>query len=519
MVRAIIKSGVYHDSVTLMLATREVNRLPGIDEASIVMATKENLAILKNAGMLPPEMERASENDLIIAVKAQQEEQAKKAMQAVDQIIKDLRKRDDKETDQSLKSLDSALQIMPDANLALISVAGKHAVAEARKALESGLHVMLFSDNISLENEKELKMIAHEKGLLMMGPDCGTAIINGVPLAFANVVERGNIGIVGASGTGIQEVSSIISNNGGGVSQAIGTGGRDLHKEIGGIMFLDALEALANDDQTAVICLISKPPHPDVLKKISESIQKQQKPVVALFIGADSKKVEHSGAVPAGNLEEAALISVALSMQENPQTVYKKLNRRNTEIKDQAQTLVKNIKGKYLRGMFSGGTLCDEAQLLLANDGIKTYSNTPLDEDYKLKDIWKSQEHTIIDLGEDAFTTGRPHPMIDFGLRNKRILQEAADKDVAVILFDVVLGYGAHLNPADELTPIIKKAKNTNPTLIFVCSVTGTEADPQNLNKVKIALEDAGVTVMPSMSAAAELCSNIVHLLDKRGCC
>ncbi len=515
MIKAIIKKGSYYDSVTLMLATQQIVRMPGVEDASVVMATKENLAILKNAGMLPTEVEQATGNDLVITVQAQNEKQAEAAISSVDQVLKDIRNKTDNTTKLTAKSLDSALQIMPDANLSLISVAGKYAVAEARKALESGLHVMLFSDNIGLENEKELKMIAHEKGLLMMGPDCGTAIINGVPLAFANVVKRGNIGIVGASGTGIQEVSSIISNHGGGISQAIGTGGRDLHKEIGGIIFLDALEALANDDQTAVICLISKPPHPDVLKKISESLQKQQKPVVALFLGADSKIVEHSGAVPVSNLEEAALISVALSKQENPQTVYKKLNRRNTEIKDQAQILVKNIKGKYVRGLFSGGTLCDEAQLLLANHGIKTYSNTPLDENYKLKDIWKSQEHTIIDLGEDAFTSGRPHPMIDFGLRNKRILQEAADKDVAVILFDVVLGYGAHLNPADELIPIIKKAKKTNPTLIFVCSVTGAEADPQNLKKVKTALEDAGVTVMPSMAAAAELCSNVVHLLDK----
>ncbi len=511
MVKAIIKKGSYYDSVTLMLATQEIVRMPGVDDASIVMATKENLAILKNAGMLSVEVENATSNDLVISVKAQSKKQAEAAIDSVDQVLQDIGKKTDETTRLIPKSLDSALQAMPDASLALISVAGKYAVAEARKALENNLHVMLFSDNVSLEDELSLKRFAHDKGLLMMGPDCGTAIINGIPLAFANVVERGNIGIIGASGTGIQEVSSIISNHGGGISQAIGTGGRDLHKEIGGVMFLDALDALASDDETDVICLISKPPHPDVLKKISKSIQKQQKPVVALFIGADRKTVEDSGAIPASDLEEAALLAVALSKQEELQSVQENLTRRSTEILDQAQILAKNIKGKYLRGLFSGGTLCDEAQLLLADHGLKTYSNTPLDADYKLKNIWKSQKHTIIDMGEDGFTSGRPHPMIDFGLRNKRILEEAADKDVALILFDVVLGYGAHLNPAEELIPIIKKAKKTNPALIFVCSVTGTQADPQNAHRVEQALKDAGVEVMPSMAAATELCLNIIQ--------
>ena len=519
MVRAIIKSGVYHDSVTLMLATRKVNSLPGIDDASIVMATKENLAILKNAGMLPAEMESASGNDLIIAVKAQQEEQAKEAMQAVDRIIQELRKKDDKEADQPPKSLESALKMMPDANFSLISVAGKYAVAEARKALESNLHVMLFSDNVSPEDELALKRIAHEKGLLMMGPDCGTAIINGVPLAFANVVKRGNIGIVGASGTGIQEVSAIISNNGGGISQAIGTGGRDLRKETGGIMFLDALRALVSDDQTAVICLISKPPHPEVLKKLIDALKQIKKPTVTLFMGSDEKLSEGLNTLAAQTLEEAALLAVAISNNQQTKKIREDLNHRKEQINQQAKSLAKEANGKYIRGLFSGGTLCHEVQLILARSGVKTYSNTPVDESYKLKDINASQEHTLIDMGEDEFTSGRPHPMIDFSLRRKRMLEEAQDKEVAVILFDVVLGYGSNLDPAGELVSVIKKIKKENRSLRFVCSITGTGKDPQNLEKVKAALEDAGVVVMPSMAAAADLCSSIVHLLDERGCC
>jgi len=511
--KAIIKKGHYHDSVTLMLATRELTQMPGIEDASIVMATKENLAILKNAGMLPSSIADASDNDLVVAVCAKQESQANAAIESVEQVLSDLRKSQSGGTHFAPKSLDAALQAMPAANLSLISVAGKYAVAEARKAIENNLHVMLFSDNVSLEDELMLKTLAHDKGLLMMGPDCGTAIINGIPLAFANVVKRGNIGLVGASGTGLQEVTTIISNHGGGISQAIGTGGRDLHEKIGGIMFIDALRALAADKATEVICLVSKPPHPAVLKKVSGEVKNIDKPVIAMFIGADGDEMAATGAIPAETLEEAALLALAASNQENLDLVSQKLKIHRKEIEQIASSLAKKSRGKYLRGLFSGGTLCDEAQLIMAKHDLKIYSNTPIDKDYQLDDPWKSHEHTIIDMGSDEFTTGRPHPMIDFSLRNKRIIDEAGDKDVALILLDIVIGYGAHPQPAEELLPAIEAAKTSNKDLLFVCSITGTAEDTQNAVKVRAALEDAGVVVMPSMAAAAELCAGIMKVV------
>jgi len=510
MLKGIIKKGAYYDSVTLMLAAKEINAIPGVEEASVMMATQENLAILRNAAMLPGELENAGDYDLLIVVKASTEKDCQNAIKAVDGILSEIRTQKKIQSQSSPKSLDSALQMMPDANLALISVAGKYAAALARKAIEKNLHVMLFSDNVSIDDELALKKMAHKKGLLMMGPDCGTAIINGIPLAFANVVERGNIGLVGASGTGLQEVSSIISSQGGGVSQLIGTGGRDLHPEIGGIMFVDALKALASDENTKVICLVSKPPHPTVLKKIGSEIKQVKKPVVAVFIGTGEVMQDDTGLIAAGNLEEAALLSIALAKNENPENVKENLEQRNRKIKELAMQLAGKTNGKYLRGLFSGGTLCNEAQYILRKKGIATHSNAPLEGGQALENVNKSREHTLIDLGTDEFTVGRPHPMIDFGLRKKRIIQEAGNKDVAVILLDVVLGYGAHLQPAEELVPAIEEARKISPKLVFVSSITGTKKDPQNLEKTKTALENAGVLVMPSMAAAAALCSEIL---------
>lgn len=515
MIKGIIKKGAYYDSVTLMLVTKEINKMPGIEDSSVVMGTKENQDILKNAGLLVTEIEKAEDTDLLIIVKGQDENLVNKATEAVTVLLKEMRNKKVSGESISPKNFDSALSLMPDANLSLISIAGKYAAEEAKKAIENNIHVMIFSDNVSIEDELKLKIMANEKNLLVMGPDCGTAIINGIPLAFANVVNKGSIGIVGASGTGIQEVTSIISMNGGGISQAIGTGGRDVKKEIGGIMFISALKSLAQDENTKVICLISKPPYKEVLEKIAQEIKSVKKPIVAIFIGADKEMVEKSGAIVAGSLEEAALFSVALEKNKTIDTVKKNLAERTIEIQRQASELAGKTKGKYLRGLFSGGTLCDEAQLIMNSKIGNVYSNTPLHPDFMLKDVWKSKEHTILDLGDDDFTAGRPHPMIDFSLRTKRIVEEAKDKDVAVIMLDVVLGYGSNMQPDDELIPAITKAREISPNILFICSITGTDKDPQNLNKVKKALENKGVIVMPSNVAASELCSRIIQFLNK----
>ena len=280
-------------------------------------------------------------------------------------------------------------------------------------------------------------------------------------------------------------------------------------------MFIEALKALEKDEQTKVITLISKPPHPEVLQKISGEIKKLKKPVVAIFIGADNKTIAQSGAILAGNLEEAAVISVALSENKDYNKTVNELNNRKDKNRNQAEKLAENSKGKYIRGLYSGGTLCDEAQLLLKDTLGFTFSNTPLNPDYQLPDIWKSKEHTIIDMGDDEFTAGRPHPMIDYSLRNRRIVDEAEDVNTAVILLDVVLGYGSNLNPDAELAPVFEQIKKINPNLVIICSVTGTDKDPQDRAKVKQALENAGAVVMNTNVEAVELAESVVLMLNQ----
>jgi succinyl-CoA synthetase alpha subunit len=404
-------------------------------------------------------------------------------------------------------SLDGALQVLPGANLALISVAGRYAGDVAMRALEAGLHVMLFSDNVPSEQEIALKQFARKRGLLVMGPDCGTAIINGVPLAFANAVSRGNIGIVAAAGTGLQEVSCLISNAGAGISQAIGTGGRDVKQEVGGIMFIEALKALAKDEQTRVILLVSKPPHPQVLKRIEQVVKTLRKPVVTLFIGATGK-----GTGPV-TLEEAALQAVALAQGRKPDAAAKQLAVRDHGLLDMAQREAARVgKGRrYVRGLFSGGTFCAEGQSILKGMLPALYSNVPVQGVKRLRDSLVSQGNTLIDLGEDEFTVGRPHPMIDYSLRNRRIADEAADPATAVILLDVVLGYGANPDPAAELRTVLRKAAQK---VSVICSITGTDRDPQNRSRVEQALRRIGAIVMPSNAAACKLAGWIVSHAD-----
>lgn len=514
-VQGITKQGEYFDSVSLMRVARALTDMPGVVDAAVVMGTAENRAILEAAGFLVPELREVGDTDLVIVVKAEQEATIQAAVKQVERLLEELRHTHDDAEDFLPKSLDGALTMLPEANVALISVAGKYAAHEAMKALKQGLHVMIFSDNVTVEDEVELKAYARDKGLLVMGPDCGTAIINGIPLAFANVVNGGNIGIVAASGTGLQEVSCVISNAGAGISQAIGTGGRDVQEAVGGIMFLEALKALNNDGATDVIVLISKPPHAAVLRKIAAEITAIKKPIVAICLGADPETLRQAGAIPAQTLEEAGLLTVALSRGNDADSVKAELEARTNELKAIAaqEAEKRQPSQKYISGLFSGGTLCDEAQLILRDIVGNVYSNTPVTPDCALEDISKDRDHTMLDLGDDEFTVGRPHPMIDFSLRKNRLLEEAADPEVAVILLDVVLGYGAHLNPADELVPVIREAKtlaaDAGRYLDIVCSITGTAQDPQQKQSVKLALQDVGALVMESNAAACELAGYI----------
>ncbi|MFA5139835.1 MAG: acyl-CoA synthetase FdrA [Elusimicrobiota bacterium] len=512
-----IRKGEYFDSVTLMTVGRELSGMRGVLDAAVVMGTRENRAILENAGLMVPEFSSAGEADLMVAVKAVDEKAASSAVAAVDALLDAVKKRKSAASPSEARprSLDAALKVLPGADLALISVAGRFAGQEARKALESGLHVMLFSDNVPLETEIELKRYARERGLLLMGPDCGTAIINGAPLGFANVVRRGDIGIVAAAGTGLQEVSSILSCEGAGVSQAIGTGGRDVKENVGGIMFLEGIKALAQDEGTKVLLLVSKPPAKSVLKAVLAKLKTIKKPVVAVFLGAEPELLKGTGIVAAQTLEEGALAAVLLSKEgKKGLASLKKVlaGRRKQELSAAKKAGSRLKKGRrYLRGLFSGGTFCAEAQVLFKGRLTPLYSNAPTAGGMALEDSLTSREHTVVDLGEDEFTVGRPHPMIDYSLRNRRILEESKDPAAAVLLLDVVLGYGSNMRPAQELVPVLREAAKR---VAVVCSVTGTPQDPQGKLAVEAALRKAGAVVMPTNASACRLAADIVETLE-----
>jgi len=522
IIKGIVKKGEYYDSVSLMKVAQKLRELPGIEDSAVVMGSHENKAILEAAGLMIDEFHQAGDNDLLIALSSDNSHSAEMALEDIDELLKSLKVADD--TTQSIKprTISDAQKTVPGGNLALISVAGKYAGDEAMKALEAGLHVMLFSDNVPLEKEIELKEFASRNNLLLMGPDCGTAIINGVPLGFANAVNRGNIGIVAASGTGLQETSCIITNEGAGISQAIGTGGRDISAAVGGVMFAEAIKALGDDPDTNVLLLISKPPHPDVLSGIASVLDNIAKAIIAVFLGADIEQLKKLNLRAATSLEEGALAAVALSRGENFSGIAKRLQDRDIQSAEIAKSEFGKFKDEqqYLRGLFSGGTFCYEAQVLLSDILTDIYSNSPWGNNHKLTSSLKSEKHTLIDMGEDEFTVGRLHPMIDYSLRNKRIIDEANDPETAVILLDLVLGYGVIENPLQEIIPAIEQAQkiaqDSGRYLPIICSVTGTDKDPQNRQAVVQGLKDSGVIVMESNASACKLAGYIIRELAKR---
>ncbi len=497
----------YRDSVALMQLSSRLGKLPGIRQASAIMGSAANRALLREAGLATDEVE-AGPNDLLIAIEAD-------SGAALEAAMAEARGSFDRKSNgpagaarrEPPHSLEMGLEAMPAANLALISTPGDYAAAEAMKALHLGLNVMLFSDNVALEDEIALKRYAGARGLMVMGPDCGTAILGGIPLGFANVVRRGDIGLVAASGTGLQQVTCLIDQLGHGVSQAIGTGGHDLHQEVGGLTMQQGLDALAGDAGTRVIVLISKPPAPEVAVRVLESARQAGKPVVVNFLGADPKALAASNLYAAKTLEDAAVTAVALSVGRRPDEVGFPSSSVDVPRPGPGQ--------RYVRGLYSGGTFCYEASLLLSEHLAPVYSNTPVGAATPLADVWQSRAHTLIDLGADMFTRGRPHPMIDHRLRNERIAIEARDAETAVLLLDVVLGYGSHPDPAAEMAPAvvaaIAEAARGGRKLAVIGFVCGTEADPQNLKRQQAGLREAGMILTPTNAQAVRVAARIAE--------
>lgn len=490
-VRREIRAGAYFDSVVLMQLQRALADLPGVLDAGVVMATPANCELLEASGL--PADRNAGSDDLLIVVKAENASAAEDAIGQVDALL--ARRRSGTVQTFRPRSLDAAVKQMPEAEWVLISVPGRYAASVARESLRLGKHVFLFSDNVSLADEIALKKDAQERGLLVMGPDCGTAIINGIGLGFANRVRLGAIGIVGASGTGMQAISSAIHNLGAGVSQAIGTGGRDLKKEIAAVTTRQGLGLLADDQATKVIVLVSKPPEEEVAAELLTLAAGCGKPVVIDFIGF-TPPARRLGALHfAANLTDAASLAVALLEEE-------------ASSETDAGPPGEARKGGFLRGLFSGGTLAYEAMLGLQAFLTPLYSNVPISAEQRLSDPFQSQGNTILDLGEDEFTQGRLHPMMDNDLRLRRLAQEVADEDVSLIMFDVVLGEGAHPDPASELGPAIEQAleqaRGAGRTLDFVIIVVGSEDDAQDLDGQVERLARAGALVVQDTVAAVE---------------
>ncbi|MDD2804312.1 MAG: acyl-CoA synthetase FdrA [Elusimicrobiales bacterium] len=517
MIKTVIKKGAYFDSVSLMQVAKKLNAVPGVLDSAVVMATKENKGIIKASGLLTPEILKAGDSDLAIAVSAKTQADLAAAFRAADELLNKKPASSAGSADRKAAGLDEAVKMLDGANLAVISVAGRFAGALAADCLEKNLNVMLFSDNVPVETEVALKKAGVKKGLLVMGPDCGTAIINGAPIAFANSVRRGNVGVVAASGTGAQEVTVLVSNEGAGISQCIGTGGRDVKAEVGALTFIQALKMLAADPGTDVLLLVSKPPAAEILRKITAEIRKIKKPVVAVFLGGDIKEKIKEDFYPAKTLEEAAYkaacLGKGLKAGKAKEIIYDMNLKAEALAKKEA---ARKKKSSCLRGLFSGGTFVSEAQVILPELVGPVKSNAPLDKKNKLADSMKLSGHAVIDLGEDEFTVGRPHPMIDFTLRNKMIISEAARPEVSVLLLDLVLGYGSNLKPLEDILPALAAAFKANKELSIVASVTGTETDPQTRSKVVRALEAAGVLVMPSNAGACRLAGEIIRLGSKR---
>ena len=492
---------LYRDSVSLMQLSAALGKLPGVEQASAVMATPANLEFLRHAGLADRDI-APRPNDLLVAVRGKSNAHLEAALaKALASLTEEpIQNAGNAAVEAPARSLQMALGRAPAANLALISVPGDYAAAEAMKALNLGLHVMLFSDNVALADEVALKRHAKERGLLVMGPDCGTAIIDGVPLGFANAVRRGAVGVVGASGTGTQQVTSLVHRRGAGISHAIGTGGHDLHQDVGGITMLHGLQLLARDADTKAIVLISKPPSPAIARDVIAAARNAGKPVVINFIGS-TEDPSGGNLHVSRTLDEAASAAVALSKGRKPgRAAGAALKLPKLKFK----------KGqRFIRGLFSGGTFCYEASAILGD----VWSNAPVDPKRAIPDPWKSREHTLVDLGDDVFTRGRPHPMIDLRLRNDRMIEEAADPEVAVILLDVVLGYGSHPDPAAEIVPVLMKIKKKSRSPVIVASVCGTDEDPQGLERQEAALRDAGVILEESNARAARLAGAIVAKL------
>ncbi|OUP64605.1 hypothetical protein B5F13_07715 [Drancourtella sp. An177] len=502
MLKTVVKKGSYHDSVVLMLLTNQISTIEGVKKVSIMMATPANKDIFKQSGLDTEELMASTANDMVVVADIDDDSLLDTIMKEIDEFFKkQSASSEGKKGAESVKSWDKALKKLPDANLAVISIPGAYAALEADRALDEGMNVFMFSDNVTIEDEKKLKEKAHEKGLAVMGPDCGTGIIQGVPVAFTNSVTPGAIGIIGASGTGIQELTTIIDRLGEGVKNAIGTGGRDLSTEVGGITMMDMIDAMEDDDTVKVLIVISKPPAKEVREKISARLSVCKKPVITLFLG-EKPEYHEENFYHTYTLDEAARLAVSL---------VRGTKAEEGEVHTDRSEFYPADAKKTIKAYYSGGTLAGEAAMLI-KDALKLAIPPEKAEGFMLK----TDGHIVVDLGDDVYTQGKPHPMIDPAKRIECMQEAVDDESTGVILFDIMLGYGSHEDMAGALLPTIKelqkKAEAEGRKVFFVSTVCGTRRDYQGYDEAVNKLKEAGVIVCETNKLAVRTAIQAIGL-------
>lgn len=498
----------YKDSLYLMRLSSDVSNWNGIQQAVIVMGTESNKRILKQVGLDSEEVHDASHDDLIIAVELDEKIDTAAFTAQLERRLKQTDYMDNQEL--VYPDLDTAFRAYPDTALVSVSTPGEFATNQAREALLAGKHVFCFSHHIPIETEIELKDLAIKKNLLMMGPDCGTAILDGIGLGFANQVRPGTIGIISASGSGLQEVISLIHRAGGGISQAIGIGGRDLISPVDGRMALSALQLITSRLGTDVVIILAKKISPEAHAKILAAAAQTCLPIIVQFHNSSSSPRYGKDNQPiwsADTYEECAKLGIMLAG-----IPWLKPNEEQTGTDWIKSSLVDlPIGRKYIRGLFSGGSLCGEAYKTLTERGISVQTNLagPVE-------TWECT-HRMVDLGAEEYTEGRVHPFIDHRLRAIEIDTAFADSTVAVLLVDVVLGWGCHEDPAGEMIKAIKDAQARHGRgPVVIASVCGTNEDPQNFELQRKRLQESGVYVAFSNATAARLAWEFIFYLSLR---
>lgn len=519
MIQTIIRKNMYQDSIFLMNATQAITELKGVATAVVVMGTDTNKSVLREFGASDADINRAGANDLVLSLDVEREDITNDVTALLDSMISGRNSVGKGKKTKSYSNLGKALDNTPCANMVFISVPGEFASQEAWEALEAGRNVFIFSDNVPLEEEVALKRFAEKHDLWVLGPGCGASLLEGVSVGMMSAVSRGPIGIVGASGSGIHEIASLIDQAGLGITQAIGTGGRDLSQAVGGITMAKGLQWMMRDKDSKVIVLVSKPPHPDVADKILGMVVGCDKPVVVFFLGGDEMRLPE-GVYRASTLEDAANKAVCLARGLVP--AKEDLAARHvSELGAAAGASRARLRAeqKYLRGLFCGGTHCEESILILRDMVPQIHANISFGGSSLLADVKNSKGHSLIDMGDEELTKGKPHPVMEPSVLKDRLFREATDPEVAVVLFDLLLGYGANKDPVatifKTLEDIRRKLARENRRVELVCTLTGTDRDPQNFGEQKRRLTELGVAVFHSNAQATMYAGLIVS--DREG--